>query len=35
MVADLVLLDGDPEVDATAFTRVNLVLREGRPLFVR
>jgi len=33
MVADLVLLDGDPEVDVTAFNRVRLVLREGRALF--
>jgi imidazolonepropionase-like amidohydrolase len=35
MVADLVLLAGDPELDATAFTQVRVVLREGRPLFVR
>ena len=33
MVADLVLLDGDPEMDVTAFGRVRLVLREGRALF--
>jgi len=33
LVADLVLLEGDPEVDVTAFGRVRLVLREGRPLF--
>jgi imidazolonepropionase-like amidohydrolase len=33
MVADLVLVEGDPEVDAMAFGRVRLVLREGRPLF--
>ena len=33
MVADLVLVEGDPEVDVTAFGRVRLVLREGRPLF--
>jgi imidazolonepropionase-like amidohydrolase len=35
MVADLVLVDGDPEVDVNAFGRVRIVLREGRPLFVR
>lgn len=35
MVADLVLLDSDPEVDATAFGQVRMVLREGRPIFLR
>jgi len=35
MVADLVLVDGDPEVDVNAFGRVRIVFREGRPLFVR
>lgn len=35
MVADLVMVEGDPEVDVTALARVQLVLREGRPLFVR
>jgi hypothetical protein len=33
MVADLVLLEGDPEVDVTAFGRVQMVLREARGLF--
>jgi len=35
MLADLVMVEGDPEVDVTALARVQVVLREGRPLFVR
>lgn len=33
MVADLVLVDGDPEADITSLARVRLVLREGRTIF--
>lgn len=33
MVADLVLMDGDPEADITSLARVRLVLREGRTIF--
>jgi cytosine/adenosine deaminase-related metal-dependent hydrolase len=33
MVADLVLVDGDPEADITSLARIRLVLREGRTIF--
>jgi imidazolonepropionase-like amidohydrolase len=35
MAADLVLLEGDPELDATAFVEVRVVLKDGQPVFVR
>jgi len=33
MVADIILVDGDPEADITSLARIRLVLREGRTIF--
>lgn len=33
MVADLVIVDGDPEADITSLGRVRMVLREGRTIY--